>query len=82
MTFVDLLPLVMFSSLAVLLFSGYPVAWVLGGLGVAFGAIGMYFGVFSFIEYFNIVSRLWGTACESLILVAVPMFIFMGTMLE
>ena len=82
MTFVDLLPLVMFGTLAVLLFSGYPVAWVLGGLGVAFGAIGMYFGVFSFIEYFNIVSRLWGTACESLILVAVPMFIFMGTMLE
>ena len=82
MTFVDLLPLVMFSSLAVLLFSGYPVAWVLGGLGIAFGVIGMYFGVFSFIEYFNIVSRLWGTAAESLILVAVPMFIFMGTMLE
>ena len=82
MTFVDLLPLVMFSALAVLLFSGYPVAWVLGGLGIAFGAIGMHFGVFSFIEYFNIVSRLWGTAAESLILVAVPMFIFMGTMLE
>ncbi len=82
MTFVDLLPLVMFGTLAVLLFSGYPVAWVLGGLGIAFGAIGMYFGVFSFIEYFNIVSRLWGTAAESLILVAVPMFIFMGTMLE
>ena len=82
MTFVELLPIFMFATLAMLLFSGYPVAWVLGGIGVAFGAIGMYFGVFSFIEYFNIVSRLWGSAAESLILVAVPMFIFMGTMLE
>ena len=82
MTFVDLLPLIMFGALAILLFSGFPVAWVLGGLGVTFGAIGIYFGVFSFIEYFNIVSRIWGSAAESLILVAVPMFIFMGTMLE
>ena len=82
MTFVELLPVVMFGALAVLLFSGFPVAWVLGGLGVSFGAIGIYFGVFSFIEYFNIVSRIWGNAAESLILVAVPMFIFMGTMLE
>ena len=82
MTFVELLPVVMFGALAVLLFSGFPVAWVLGGLGVSFGAIGIYFGVFSFIEYFNIVSRIWGNAAENLILVAVPMFIFMGTMLE
>ena len=82
MTFVELLPVVMFGALAGLLFSGFPVAWVLGGLGVSFGAIGIYFGVFSFIEYFNIVSRIWGNAAESLILVAVPMFIFMGTMLE
>ena len=82
MDFVTLLPVFMFATLAILLFSGYPVAWVLGGIGVTFGAIGMYFGVFSFVEYFNIVSRLWGTAAESWILVAVPMFIFMGTMLE
>ena len=82
MTFLDFLPVFMFFSLAILLFSGYPVAWVLGGIGVSFGAIGMLFGVFSFVEYFNIISRIWGTAAENLILVAVPMFIFMGTMLE
>ena len=82
MTFVELLPVFMFAALALLLFSGFPVAWVLGGVGIGFGFIGLYFGVFSFIEFFNVVSRLWGTAAESLILVAVPMFIFMGTMLE
>ena len=82
MHFVEFLPVFMFLTLAILLFSGFPVAWVLGGVGISYGFIGLYFGVFSFIEFFNIVSRLWGTAAESLILVAVPMFIFMGTMLE
>ena len=82
MSGIEFMPVFMFLALAILLFSGYPVAWVLGGVGVTFGAIGIYFGVFNFVEYFNIVSRLWGNAAESLILVAVPMFIFMGTMLE
>jgi len=78
----ELLPIFMFFVLAFLLFSGFPVAWVLGGMGITFGAIGMIFGMFSFAEYFSIISRIWGAAAESLILVAVPMFIFMGTMLE
>ena len=82
MDFVTLLPVIMFATLALLLFSGFPVAFVLGGVGLGFGFIGMAFDVFSFIEFFNIISRIWGGVCENLILVAVPMFIFMGTMLE
>ena len=82
MDFVTLLPVFMFLSLALLLFSGYPVAFVLGGVGLGFGFLGMAFDVFNFIEFFNIISRIWGGVCENLILVAVPMFIFMGTMLE
>ena len=82
MDFVTLLPVFMFATLALLLFSGFPVAFVLGGVGLGFGFLGMAFDVFSFIEFFNIISRIWGGVCENLILVAVPMFIFMGTMLE
>ena len=82
MDFVTLLPVFMFLSLAILLFSGYPVAWVLGGLAVAYGAIGMHYDVFKFTEFYNVNLRIWGTAAENPILVAVPMFIFMGTMLE
>ena len=82
MDLVYLLPLLMFLALAMLLFSGFPVAWVLGGVGIGFGFIGMYYDVFEFIYFFNVISRIWGTAAENLILVAVPMFIFMGTMLE
>ena len=78
----DYLPLFMFGALAVLLFSGYPVAFVLGGIGLAFGFIGMYFEVFSFIQFFNLAPRIWGGIAENLVLTAIPMFIFMGTMLE
>jgi tripartite ATP-independent transporter DctM subunit len=82
MDFITLLPVFMFLSLAILLFSGFPVAFILGGVGLMFGFIGMFFDVFNLIEFFNIISRIWGGVCENLILVAIPMFIFMGTMLE
>ena len=78
----DYLPLFMFAALGILLFSGYPVAFILGGVGLAFGVVGMLFDVFSFIQFFNIVPRIWGGIAENLVLTAIPMFIFMGTMLE
>ncbi len=81
MYFEDYLPILMFAVLAILLFSGFPVGFVLGGVGLAFGFIGMYFDVFSQVELFNLVLRIWGIA-DNLVLVAIPMFIFMGTMLE
>ncbi|MEO3430994.1 TRAP transporter large permease subunit [Pelagibius sp. CAU 1746] len=78
----DYLPLFMFAALGILLFSGYPVAFILGGVGLTFGFIGMYFEVFSFIQFFNLLPRIWGGIAENLVLTAIPMFIFMGTMLE
>jgi tripartite ATP-independent transporter DctM subunit len=78
----DYLPVFMFLGLAFGLFSGIPVAFVVGGIGLLFGFIGMFFDMFSFIEFFNIPVRIWGGAVENLVLVAVPCFIFMGTMLE
>lgn len=78
----DYLPLFMFAALGMLLFSGYPVAFVLGGVGLTFGFVGMYFEVFSFIQFFNLLPRIWGGIAENLVLTAIPMFIFMGTMLE
>ena len=81
-TLITLMPVLMFLALASLLFSGFPVAFVLGGVALGAGFLGLAADVFSFIEFFNIISRIWGGVCENLILVAVPMFIFMGTMLE
>lgn len=80
--FIDFMPLFMFLALAILLFSGYPVAAVLGGIGLGFGYLGVYLGVFVPIEFFNIVGRIWSGIADNLVLVAIPMFIFMGTMLE
>ena len=82
MTFVDLLPAFMFVVLALMLFSGFPVGFVLGGVGLVFAAIGYFLQVFSAGEFFNILIRIYGGVGENLILTAIPMFIFMGTMLE
>ena len=77
----DNLPLFMFAALAILLFSGYPVALVLGGIGLTFGFLGIYFDEFLFIQFRAMSSRVFGIE-ENIILTAIPMFIFMGTMLE
>ena len=57
MDLIELLPVFMFLALAILLFSGYPVAFVLGGVGLFFGFIGISLEVFNVIEFFNIISR-------------------------
>lgn len=78
----DVLPLLMFLVLALLLFSGYPVAFTLAGVGIAFGVIGLALGIFSFSEFNNVSLRIWGGLIQNLLLVAIPMFVFMGIMLE
>ena len=79
---VDYLPLFMFATLAIFLFTGYPVAFILGGVSILYGLIGFSFGVFSLGEFFNFPVRLWGFAAENLVLVAIPGFVCMGIMME
>jgi tripartite ATP-independent transporter DctM subunit len=76
------LSLILFFVLALALFCGFPVAFVLGGIAILFGAIGMLLDVFQPVQFFNLLPRIWGSAASNPILVAVPMFIFMGTVLE
>jgi len=76
------LPIFMFAALGVLLFTGYPVAFVLGGTSLLFGFIGYLLGTFRLVEFFNFVPRIWGQAAENLVLVSVPTFVFMGVMME
>ncbi|SVE62575.1 uncharacterized protein METZ01_LOCUS515429, partial [marine metagenome] len=63
-------------------FSGFPVAFILGGLAFTFGIIGYFLDMFSLIEFFNFMPRIWFQAAENLVLVAVPAFVFMGVMME
>ena len=78
----DYLPMAMFVTLAFLLFSGFPVAFILGGLAFSFGFIGYFLDMFSLIEFFNFMPRIWFQAAENLVLVAIPGFVFMGVMME
>jgi tripartite ATP-independent transporter DctM subunit len=78
----EYLPIVMFLTLAFLLFSGFPVAFILGGLAMLFGLIGYFLGIFKLIEFFNFMPRIWGQAAENLVLVAIPAFVFMGVTME
>jgi|TARA_B110000977_G_scaffold182145_1_gene243493 TRAP-type mannitol/chloroaromatic compound transport system permease large subunit len=82
MGIIELLPLLMFIILAFLLFSGFPVAWVLGGVGLGFGMIGVAVNELAFIQFSTLPSRIFGGIMENLILTAIPMFVLMGTMLE
>src|ERR687891_1034168 len=76
------LPLLMFVTLGVLLFTGYPVAFILGGLALLFGLLGYFVGTFKLVQFYNFLPRIWGQAAENLVLVAIPTFIFMGVMME
>ncbi|MEZ7197529.1 TRAP transporter large permease [Pseudodesulfovibrio karagichevae] len=72
----EALPLIMFGVLTLLLMIGFPVAFTLLGTSLVFGLIG--FGW----DFFNLLPmRIWGTMTNQTLL-AVPLFIFMGVMLE
>jgi tripartite ATP-independent transporter DctM subunit len=73
-----LLPLLMVAALLAGIFSGYPVAFLLGGLSILFTLIA---GIP--VAYLNIVvSRIFTGNLANWLLLAVPLFVFMGLMLE
>ena len=78
----DHLAILMFLVLTVIMFVGYPVAFVLGGVALAFGLIGIAFDVFRPAQFGSLIPRIWGQAVQNQVLIAVPMFVFMGTVLE
>ncbi|MCH8082084.1 MAG: TRAP transporter large permease subunit [Proteobacteria bacterium] len=80
--FIEFLPLFMFLALAVFLFSGFPVAFVLGGTGLLFWLLAVSLGLVSDKSFLLVSSRIYGSVVDNLVLVAIPMFIFMGNMLE
>ena len=78
---VELLPIGMFIVLMLLVFTSYPIGFVLGGISIMFGVIGWAAGMFSFVEFFNFAPRIWFIA-DNFQIIAVPLFVFMGVMLE
>jgi tripartite ATP-independent transporter DctM subunit len=81
MTVGEWLDLAMFLALCVLVLLGFPVAFTLAGTALIFGLIGMAAGVFDadFLGVFP--NRIYGVMTNE-VLIALPLFIFMGIMLE
>jgi tripartite ATP-independent transporter DctM subunit len=80
--FADNLALIMFITMFFVIFCGYPVAFVMGGSALVFAAIGWSLGVFPFASLSNILLRMWGGVAIDPVLVSIPIFIFMGSILE
>ena len=71
----------MFVSVFTIIFSGYPVAFALAGTSLIFAFIGVQAGHFEWTLLSALPERTFGIM-SNYILLAVPFFIFMGTMLE
>lgn len=88
MSAAEWLSVAMFFSFILLIFTGFPVAWVLGGLAVLFTALGIIaqvdlgWSVSMSWDYSTLVAdRIWDVM-NNWVLVALPMFILMGILLE
>jgi tripartite ATP-independent transporter DctM subunit len=73
--------LLMFATVFVVLLAGYPVAFSLAGTALGFALAGQWLGVFDFAFLEVLPNRLFGIMINQT-LVAVPLFVFMGVMLE
>lgn len=77
----ELLSGLMFFGIIGFLLLGFPVAFTLAGVSLLFGLAGMMFGVFDPSNFGSLPNRYIGFMTNE-VLVAVPLFIFMGVMLE
>jgi len=71
----------MFLGVLVMIFTGYPVAFALGGTALLFAGVGAAAGVFDPVLLYALPERTFGTM-SNFTLLAVPFFIFMGAVLE
>ncbi len=83
MEFEVILAIAMFVCAILALLAGYPVALTLGGVALIFALIGLAFGVFPESFLSAMPSRIeGGTIMQSQTLIAVPLFVLMGVILE
>ena len=88
MTGAEILALLMIIAFIGLVFTGYPIAWILGGLAVVFTVLAIVlevdFAIPTSVDWFYTsmtVDRIWDVM-ENWVMVALPMFIFMGVLLD
>ena len=77
----ELIPLLLFLAVCAVLMAGYPVAFSLAGTALGFAFIGQLTGSFDMAFLNALPNRLYGIM-TNITLIAVPLFVFMGVMLE
>ena len=77
----EIIPFLMFVTVCLVLMAGYPVALSLAGTALLFAAVGSLTGHFDMAFLQALPNRLFGTM-ENTTLIAVPLFVLMGVMLE
>ena len=78
---IEFIPLFMFLIVCLVLLLGYPVAFSLAGSALLFAGLGTVTGVFDSSLLSAVPSRIYGIMTNTT-LIAVPLFVFMGVMLE
>ena len=78
---IEFLPLILFVVVCLFLLAGYPVALTLSGVSLLFAGLGLAAGVFDDAYFGLIPNRIYGIFVNQN-LYAVPLFVFMGAMLE
>jgi TRAP-type mannitol/chloroaromatic compound transport system permease large subunit len=79
---IEWMPPLMFAGLVVFMLLGYPVAFSLAALGLFFGFIAIEQGFFTLDFLQAIPSRVFGNVLSNELLLAIPFFTFMGSVLE
>ena len=77
----ELMAILLFISICAALMAGYPVAFTLGGVSLLFAGLGIITGTFDGGYLSALPNRLFGIMNNQTML-AVPLFVFMGVMLE
>ncbi len=77
----ELMPILMVVSIFAGLIIGYPVAFTLGGVAIIYALLGEAFGIFNLSTMSALPSSVYGVMTSDL-LIAVPLFVFMGITLE
>ena len=78
---IEFIPLFMFVAVCLVLMLGYPVAFSLAGTALIFAFVGAATHVFDAALFGALPSRMFGVM-TNVTLIAVPLFVFMGVMLE
>ena len=78
----EMMPPLMFSGLVLAMLIGFPVAFTLAAVGISFGFLAISQGFFDLSFLQALPGRVFGSVLSNELLLAIPFFTFMGTILE